>query len=148
MKRHTSNCYTSEEFAALRISDYEVLEKPEETARHMQKIIREGNDDFETLHRTKSGEIRNMYVWAKTIQLSDRGLFYAIFQDITERKQAEQEILKLDAELEQRVAERTADFNRANFELERSVCVKDEFLANMSHELRTPLTGILGFPKA
>ena len=145
---HKQLGYTSEEFAALRISDYEVLEKPEETARHMQKIIREGNDDFETLHRTKSGEIRNMYVWAKTIQLSDRGLFYAIFQDITERKQAEQEILKLNAELEQRVAERTADLNRANIDLERSVRVKDEFLANMSHELRTPLTGILGLSES
>ena len=83
--------YTREEFAALRISDYEVLEKPEETARHMQKIIREGNDDFETLHRAKNGKIRNVHVWAKTVQLSDRSLFYAIFQDITERKQAEEQ---------------------------------------------------------
>ncbi|MDO9301303.1 MAG: PAS domain S-box protein, partial [Anaerolineales bacterium] len=125
---HKQLGYTREEFAALRISDYEVLEKPEETARHMQKIIREGNDDFETLHRTKSGEIRNMHVWAKTVQLNDRGLFYAIFQDITERKKVEQEIFKLNAELEQRVAERTTDLNSANIELERSVRVKDEFL--------------------
>ncbi len=50
-----------------------------------------------------------------------------------------------NAELEQRVAERTADLNRSNIELERLVHVKDEFLANMSHELRTPLNGILGF---
>lgn len=84
--------YTREEFAALRISDYEVSEKPGEIARHMQKVIREGNDDFETLHRTKSGEIRNMRVLAKTIQLSGRSLFYAIFQDITARKQAEAKI--------------------------------------------------------
>jgi PAS domain S-box-containing protein len=91
---HKQLGYTREEFAALRISDYEVLEKPEETARHMQKVIREGNDDFETLHRTKSGEIRDVRVLAKTIQLSDRGLFYAIFQDITERKRAEAQIMR------------------------------------------------------
>jgi signal transduction histidine kinase/CheY-like chemotaxis protein len=40
-------------------------------------------------------------------------------------------------ELEQRVAERTAELERANR-------IKDEFLANMSHELRTPLNSILG----
>jgi PAS domain S-box-containing protein len=84
--------YTREEFAALRISDYEALEKPEETAEHMQRVLREGSDDFETLHRTKSGEIRNMRVLAKTVQLSERGFFYAIFQDITERKQTEREV--------------------------------------------------------
>jgi len=87
---HKQLGYTREEFAVLRISDYEVLEEPEETARRMQKIIREGSDNFETLHRTKSGEIRNVHVWAKTVQLSDRGLFYVIFQDITERKQVEE----------------------------------------------------------
>ena len=63
---HKQLGYTREEFAALRISDYEALENPEETAQHMQKIIHEGSDDFETLHRTKSGELRNMHVWAKT----------------------------------------------------------------------------------
>jgi PAS domain S-box-containing protein len=47
-------------------------------------------------------------------------------------------------ELEQRVAERTAELTYANLELQRANHAKDEFLANMSHELRTPLNGILG----
>ena len=65
----------------------------------MQKVIREGSDDFETMQRTKSGEIRNVHVWVMTIQLSDRVLFYTIFQDITERKQAEDEIARRNREL-------------------------------------------------
>ena len=44
-------------------------------------------------------------------------------------------------ELERRVAERTAELERANR-------TKDEFLANMSHELRTPLNSILGLSES
>ncbi len=112
--------YTREEFAALNISDYEASEMPEETAKHMQKAIREGSDDFETLHRTKTGEIRNVHVWATTFQLNNRGLFYAIFQDITERKRAEEELTIANTELvyqNEEKEKRAAELVVANTEL-------------------------------
>ena len=57
--------------------------------------------------------------------------------DVTERRQAEEAVRELNASLEHKVAERTAQLTAAN-------AAKSQFLAHMSHEIRTPMNGILG----
>jgi PAS domain S-box-containing protein len=65
-----------------------------------------------------------------------------IITDLSERKRYEAGIVQMNAHLEQRILERTAELEAANVLLKDADRRKDEFLAVLSHELRNPLAPI------
>ncbi|WP_200346697.1 PAS domain S-box protein [Halochromatium glycolicum] len=93
-RAHEQLGYSAEEFARLRLSDYEAKETPEETAAHIQTIITQGHDRFETLHRHKYGHLLPIQVSAVYIELNQQPRLMGILRDISEHKQAEQQLIE------------------------------------------------------
>jgi PAS domain S-box-containing protein len=98
--------------------------------------------DVEYRVRRNDGEYRHFAVRGVPVLGDDGAIreWIGTCTDITERKQAEEEVRRLNAELEQRVIQRTAQLEAANKELEA-------FTYSVSHNLRAPLRHISGFSK-
>ncbi len=80
--------YTMDEIRGLTIADIELIEAPEDTRRHIAKVIHEGQDRFETQQRRKDGSVMHVEVSATSSPLQD-GQVFAFVRDITERTRAE-----------------------------------------------------------
>jgi PAS domain S-box-containing protein len=85
--------YSAEEFATLRVSDYDAYEDPEAAKRHIERVRRHGRDDFETRHRCRDGRLLNIIVSVQTTVWEGREVLYAMSRDVTELRALNERLL-------------------------------------------------------
>ena len=136
--------YSREAFANITLYDVQADFTPAQVDARIAEIIAAGKLYFEHRHRRRDGKIVDIWVAVRHLRIKDRDYLAEVINDITLQKENERDLLRYQTQLEEIVAERTAELAAARDAAEAANRSKSAFLANMSHEIRTPMNAIIG----
>ena len=139
--------FTAEEVLGSNCRFLQGEEGDREAISGLRDAIREGRDHTVVLRNYKKDGALFWNELSVSPVRNERGElthFVGVQNDITLRKQAEEEIRSFNDTLERRVEERTTQLEEATKAADTANRAKSEFLANMSHEIRTPMNGVIG----
>ena len=136
--------YSREEILMAAMHSYVVAEDLQAQPIQMARVRKGETVLNERRLRCKDG--RDIVV-ETSVRMLESGDILGVARDVSERKRLENERIELNATLERRVAERTADLASVNTELAMANEELEAFSSAVSHDLRTPLRGIDGYSR-
>ena len=116
--------WSSSELCAKKIWEINVID-PDELKDQMQHALNHNVNQFYFKHRLRNGEIRDVEVFSNPVQIRESKLLFAIINDITKRKLAEQEILKFRTIADQ------ANYGSAITSLEGNILYTNDAFAHL-----------------
>ncbi|WP_321410290.1 PAS domain S-box protein [Tolumonas auensis] len=93
--------YSREEFSRLQLADINIDGKTENFKKRLQQLSDSDENNYETRHRKKNGEIIDVRVSSRPITIHDKRYLAAIWSDISNRKRTEEQLRKLSMAVEQ-----------------------------------------------
>ena len=160
-KAYSSLGYTRKEMLNMRVTDIQAI-LPDNFSwnKHVNEVREKGYMLLEGLHKRKDGTTFPVWVNVKFLNIMENDYMVAIVRDITEWKKMQDEMQRLNQELENRVIERTAQLELANnqlkeeFEKHKKAEEKLQRMRNIesigilaggiAHDFNNLLTAILG----
>lgn len=137
--------YSRAEFLSMTIKD---IRPPEDIPMLMNNVneVTGGVDEAGIWrHIKKNGTMIYAEVVSYGFEFGNRLVELVQANDVTSTVKAQEQLLKSNFQLEDRIRERTKELSEANQRLLELDRLKTLFVASMTHELRTPLNAVLGF---
>jgi PAS domain S-box-containing protein len=128
--------YTREELLLMSVNDIESVESKHEIDLHIKKILKTGQDRFETIHKRKDGQYVSIEISVSYLGFSE-DLFVAFILNINDRIKAEKELKKKMDELTV-LNNELENYTYANQELK-------QFAYSASHQLQEPIRTVSNY---
>ena len=129
---------------------FDYATEPEKARAGYEKVFQEGSvRDYPLAIRHRSGRITEVLYNASTYTNEEGNIqgVFAAARDMTELRQAQNELRKSYENLERRVEERTVDLKKSTEQLIAANKELESFSYSVSHDLRAPLRAIDGYAR-